>query len=411
MNNREKGTILITSVIISMMLGVFSVILVDINMTAFTRNKVENEKFSSELLADSTLNSALAFMASDVAPEIEEGNVNPFQYYDFFYDFQNDSTGLSPADGSYSVNCVVNVYNEGNDIYKFVSTSSAYVGTVVQIKAVITSPQLDMPAAFSLQVPQDIVMNLDTDDVVPIDFHGGNGTLDGRDHDIDGNLLPAAGRVDKAGAAITSNDDGNEVVPDDISRVNGDPLVENNATYMGAALDALVEKAKTNPDWSLDLSVDSGTVSANVGGPNDYQVGYVKTGTGNNDQSFHLSGQSHGYGVLVVDSDSQESAMQFLASGQFTWHGLIILNIEGDWDPGQNAEGVDLTGGGNTDSHIIGGVVLHVKGTVTLDDNNSSILKLGGASGSSLSYSSEAISNAMDAFSGKVVNVVYYDVN
>ena len=409
MNKREKGTILIISTIIAMMLGVFSVILVDINFTAHIRNRVENEKFSSELLADTTLNASLAYMSSYVAPEIAEDE-GEFQYYDFFYDYANDSSGLTPDPGS-MVSCMVTITNEGDDIYKFVSTSNAAVDTTVQMKVVITAADLDLPAAFSMQVPPDTQMNLHDDDEVPIDFHGGNGVIDGRDHDANGNLLPVAGRDDKAGAAITTNADGNEIVPDDLTRVSGDPQVENSATYIGAALDALVEKARNNPDWSLDLSTDNGTVNANVGGPNDYQVGYVKTGSGNNDQSFHLSGQSNGYGVLVVDSDSPESAMQFLASGQFTWHGLIILNIEGDWDPGQNAEGLDLTGGGNSDSHIVGGVVIHVKGTVTCDDVNSSVLKIGGSAGSSLKYSSEAIQNSMDAFSGKIVNVIYYDMN
>jgi hypothetical protein len=214
---------------------------------------------------------------------------------------------------------------------------------------------------------------------VALSLNGNSFSIDGRNHDMAGNLISGAaipGLATEYGSPVGSNKSGLlSQVPsnnyDQILGSGGTPAVDEVSSV---DIDSLFEMFKSLTNNNLTPGTHS---SAALGSTSATQVTYVKG-------DLHLSGQGTGAGVLIVDGS-------LVMSGKFDFKGIVI--VRGD---------VRLTGGGSG-VHILGALMIG-QSLTALEDT----VEVGFAGQANMHYSAEAISNATNALPASY-SVVYWD--
>jgi hypothetical protein len=203
-----------------------------------------------------------------------------------------------------------------------------------------------------------------TGDNSEIDVNGAF-IIDGRNHDIDGNLSNSC--VNLPGVAVKTGTDSvdiedNQLKKKDKKRIKGigpDPSIHVRETVDPSTYSSFIESVA---DCTLQTGTYAGKITfGNEGSP------VIVYGSGD----IHFSGRVAGYGIILVDGTIR-------LTGNFDWYGLMA--IIGSDEVLFNSTGV---------SRVVGGVVLG--GT-----NKSSRIR----GNADLLYSCEAISNMQMNTSG-----------
>jgi hypothetical protein len=191
-------------------------------------------------------------------------------------------------------------------------------------------------------------------------------TIDGRDHDVTGNVI-AINNQGLPGIAVANDGDD---IPHQLDK---DPTKPNRLDHvMGMrdmdgdgdlefvqAHDAILEDLSLPKNLNayanyfrkiaINISGPDLDIPAHLlGAPDQFQILYANLSEGDK----KLAGLTTGYGVLILDGNGQ-----FEMAGNSTWHGVIIC--AGD-------SLIALKGGGNTPAHI-NGALLIANGTVEMN--------------------------------------------
>lgn len=304
------------------------------------------------------------------------------------------------------------------DIYAY--TSYRDIGRTITARVQKIEIELDpsvFNSAFSMQIDPNANVNA-AGNLIQMIFNGNNAYVSSQDHDLNG---VAFGAIDKAGIAMNNVVDNNGTINWNTGAIQpgqiiGNPQKTNTDTYKGLSISQVVAYAEQRFDSRIDMSNtidpvwnDDGTpnqlyengltftqnLGTTFGAVNDYKVIYVDATAGAND-TLHFSGDFKGYGLMVLKVREGESA-NIRFSGKSEWTGLVIVDIEedntieGDVEIG-NKGVLNLVGGGNNKTHILGGAAINITGDTTWLQN-SNVLTITGQSG--LDYSSAAILNAL----------------
>lgn len=214
---------------------------------------------------------------------------------------------------------------------------------------------------------------------VALSLNGNSFTIDGRDHNLVGDLTtgaPIPGIATEFGSPLGTNEsDILSQIPsqnyDQILGSGGTPAVDEIPIV---DIDSLFETFKSITNNNLTPGTYSNTT---LGSTSATQITYV-----NGD--LHLSGQGTGAGVLIVDGSLE-------ISGKFDFKGIVI--VRGD---------MRLTGGGSG-VHIYGALMIGQSLTALEDPSD-----VGFSGQADIFYSSEAINNAMNGLPA-TYKVVYWD--
>lgn len=186
----------------------------------------------------------------------------------------------------------------------------------------------------------------------PMNFNGAAFYIDGHDHDYTAPYDTVSGATPLPGIATTNapstiSSQLNGQQSDNVVGSGGDPSVapasvnldlQAMATAWGDMADITLNGDQTNPSTS-----GWGSVATS---PPTLKIVHVAGG------DLHISGNTSGAGVLVVDGD-------FVLSGAFNWNGVVL--VLGD---------VTVTGGGSA-KQIVGALMVQgtVSGTSALNGN------------------------------------------
>jgi hypothetical protein len=190
--------------------------------------------------------------------------------------------------------------------------------------------------------------------------------IDGRDHDVGGNLV-AINNQGLPGVAVANNGDDIphqlDKFPDKphrLDQVKGmqDTDGDGDLDYVEGK-DAIIEDLNLPKNLNayanyfrkiaINISGPDLDIPAHLlGAPDKFQVLYANLSEGDK----KIAGNTTGYGVLVLDGTGQ-----FEMAGNATWHGVIIC--AGD-------SLISLKGGGHTPAHI-NGALLIANGTVEMN--------------------------------------------
>ena len=266
------------------------------------------------------------------------------------------SSGLF-NDGSYAID-----FNKIDDTVKMISkgiyADTNYTMKVTLIRVVRPFPSIN--ASIGVTAPFQTVK------------FSGKPTIDGTNHDINGNDI-AGTAGDQPGIAVLGEDDAQKV-KDAGGNIIGNPDIAVNPNQQDPK-DYLNDYASV-ADKNYDL--DHQPVNGECGTVNDPKVVVYDAGS-DTSKTMNLTGNFEGSGILIIKG-------KIKIAGNFKWTGLIICSGE------ENV--IDVTASGNF--KVVGGMIL---------SGQSANLTMNGSAGDVL-YSSAAINNTAK----KVEQLQFYDI-
>ncbi len=198
--------------------------------------------------------------------------------------------------GTYRVDSIF----ASNDSIGFRSTAT-YSDTVYRIRTMMLrtpKPFPNISGAVGIRV-----------DSINFDMQGNSTRIDGRDHDINGNLIsPTVAANNKPGVEVMGPVDRANVGSDSLKiigspRVNLNPNMDNPATFVQEYIN------------SADVTVGPGNYNNTTwGSVNNPVIVYANAGVSG---EVKINGNLTGYGVLVATG-------KLTVTGNMTWYGLVI---------------------------------------------------------------------------------------
>lgn len=406
LNKKRKGSGLIIAMLLLMMLASIAATFLMFSITTSRQVTTATQMKQAMYSSEATIDDAIFKLSTDSSLWWSEFGGKRYAWTWVFFTNTYSWTQIvdyQDAEKTYDIYA----YTSYRDIGRTISAR-------VQKIEMILDPTV-FESAFSIQINPDSNVNAAGNNI-PVVFNGANSFVSSQDHGLDG---VAFGPVDKPGMAMNNVIDLGGPVNwggAEPGQITGDPKTTNTDTYNGLSVKQVVAYAEQVYDSKIDMSNSVDPVWNDDGSPNElydsgltftqnlngtfgdagnYKVVFVDA-TSNGNDTLHFSGDFAGYGLMVVKIKEGESC-NIRMSGQSAWTGLIVVDIEEDTtiegDVVIGNKGVlNLVGGGNNNTHVLGGAAVNIDGDTTWLAN-SSALTVAGVSG--LDYSSAAIMNAL----------------
>ena len=249
--------------------------------------------------------------------------------------------------GSYQVDGVV-----VNDSTLTLTSNSKFMDSTYKIKTTMIRRQLPLPSmkgAFGIYP-----------DNVGFTYKSTGATVDGRDHDIYGNYLPASTDTVSPFDVRTVTDSSNVYSavlgpPNNLSSLIGTPKIKVDAAIFNPNTSS--DQYQSNFDYRFPQSGNATTtIGTNLGDSLNPVIVYCdgkNSGTGLSTGKFKLNAGMQGWGLLVCKGNLS-------MDGGAIWHGLVIIygNTNIDFDGSQGnimVIGGIMMGGANTSTYKVGG--------------------------------------------------------
>ena len=279
--------------------------------------------------------------------------------------------------------------------------------TVIKAEQTVTPLNALVPGAVSLVC--GTTEEGDYPGTLTCNMHG-HPSINGYDHDVDGNLIGDGSGVSGLAVNDGTGDPEWDVnqwgVPADIYgpgpiivQDGNDYAINNDAAWTGTQLQEVVTAAIANADYHYNVAGgdelrESG---GSIGSPDEYAVVHVDVGT-EDETAVWLSGNFEGHGLLIITADGYHSHPLIDMQGSASWTGMVIFVLGNDTEIDQgtgNARGaIDLRGGGGQENMILGGMAFLASDGVGVE-NGGALIDIRG--NPDIHYSSSAVANAVNA--------------
>ena len=202
--------------------------------------------------------------------------------------------------------------------------------------------------------------------------------IDGRNHDLNGNLV---GSGDKTGVAWDK--DAAYMTIDGKQTITGSPATQANIPTIDVytVIDQLIAKADITYTNTTTLN------NTNIGSSGNYKIVVVKN------TKLTMKGTSAGYGIMIVYDDKAGGGAGINLEDQSSWQGVIVT-YTGKANNGHASDKIKLqfgktstAGAAGTGAHVLGSIVCMGR-QVTIDMPTKAV--------ADVYYSSAAVSNTDD---------------